>query len=945
MKIRCFIRPVFLPVGMLCMVLLLLTTVGWSQEKPLLTADKYAQWESLGFQTLLSPDGKWLVYAVNKDSSEMRIGNLKNKSEQRVLFGSGARFSENSNWLAYSVGFSDKEKERLKKENKPVQNTLQIQNTVSGDTVSMTAVSTFSYSPDNNFLAVMGYPEKDSKVSLLRILNLKDKSVVSFGGVSEYGWAGKGALLAFITGSEQSETFNLQLYDAATGKIQVLKTASTKIAGIKWREKSADLLVTNAVKDSAFKDETNKILVWKELDGKVSRYFELDPYQIEILGKNASVSSGSGLRWNRDGSMIFFGMQPRKAAKDKPEYEIQLPKDVDYSDVQVWYSEDFRIIPEQRSSANRDRNKSYTAVWRLHSGQATKVGTDLNEEVTFIGNGDMAVVTDGKAYKELNMFDEPGASLWRDWYLVNTKTGERKLIVKGVKYFMKASPSGRYLLWFKDKDYWSYDTKTGTAANITGNLKANFDDQLDDHPGAPRPNGIAEWLTTEEAVLLVSQYDVWKISPDGKKAVSLTNGVKDSIVYRIARTGGGASSGFFRMNDGDDKGIDPGQPIYFSMNGEWTKNSGYAMLSPGGGLSTLIYEPFRISRLQRADSAGVFSYVKEDFDVSPNLFVSNGSNLTKATQVSSINAFQKDFAWGHSELINYLRDKTGERLQGVLLYPAGYDASKKYPMIVYQYERMSQQLHNYTVPSQESPYNLTVWTQNGYFVLLPDITYEAGDPGLSALRCVVPAVKAVISMGVINEKKIGLVGHSFGGYQALFIPTQTDLFAAVVEGAGISSLMDFPGQIHWNGGTPEWSHYETGQFRMGVPPWENMEIYMRNSPLNYIQNLNTPMLMFTGSNDGTVDWHQAIHFYNYARRAGKKDVVMLVYPGQNHSPGTKSSKIDYHIRILQWFGHWLKDEPAKKWMKGVSYLEYEDQLKDKKVKIPEAFHKVESGRQ
>ena len=144
--------------------------------------------------------------------------------------------------------------------------------------------------------------------------------------------------------------------------------------------------------------------------------------------------------------MIFFGMQPRKAAKDKPEYEIQLPKDVDYSDVQVWYSEDFRIIPEQRSSANRDRNKSYTAVWRLHSGQATKVGTDLNEEVTFIGNGDMAVVTDGKAYKELNMFDEPGASLWRDWYLVNTKTGERKLIVKGVKYFMKASPSGRYLL-------------------------------------------------------------------------------------------------------------------------------------------------------------------------------------------------------------------------------------------------------------------------------------------------------------------------------------------------------------------------------------------------------------------------------------------------------------------------------------------------------------------
>lgn len=941
MKRKNSIRRTMAPVALLSFLLSLLCIPAWSQEKQMLTPDKYKHWESLGFQTTFSPDGKWLIYTVNKDSSEMRINNLKSKTEQVVLFGSGAKFSETGNWLAYLKGVSKTEREKLTKQNKPVQNTLRIQNTVTGDTLSINAVQSFSFSPNNKYMALTGYTEKGSRASMLRILNLKDYSIASFGGVSENSWAGSGSLLAFIIGSDQSETYSLQLYNAETGRVQTLKTSGTKLSGATWIDKGTDLFVLNEVKDSAYKDETNKIFVWKGLDKKDPKQFELDPYKVDILSGENSVASRP--RWNRDGSMIFFNMLPRKSVKEKPEFEVEMPKGVDYSDVQVWYSEDYRIIPEQRSSANRDRNKTYAAVWRLNSGQVTKVGSDLDENVTFIGNGDWATEADSKGYKELNMFDEPGFTLWSDWYLVNTKTGERKPLVKEVRHFMGASPSGRYIVWFKDKDFWSYDTKTGQQVNLTSGIKANFDNILDDHPGAPKPNGSVEWFSTEDAMLLTSQYDVWKVSPDGKKIEQLTNGEKDSIMYRYTRTsGGGGGFGFFRMSTGSIDGIDPKEPLYFSMNGQWTKNSGYAVLPPKGSLTTLIYEPIKVSRLQKADSAQVFSFVKEDFHLSPNIYVSNGTNLTKATQLSNTNAFQKDYEWGRSELIDFTRDKTGERLQGVLLYPAGYDASKKYPMIVYQYERLSQQLHNYVAPSQESPYNVTAWTLNGYFVLLPDITYEAGDPGLSALRCVVPAVKAVISKGLVDEKKVGLVGHSFGGYQALFIPTQTDLFAAVVEGAGISSLMDFPGQIHWNGGAPEWSHYETGQFRMGVPPWENMEIYMRNSPLNYIQNLNTPMLMFTGSSDGTVDWHQAIHFYNYARRAGKKDVVMLVYPGQNHSPGTESSKIDYHIRIQQWFGHWLKDEPAKKWMKGVSYIEYEDQLKEKKVKIPEAFHEVDT---
>ena len=74
------------------------------------------------------------------------------------------------------------------------------------------------------------------------------------------------------------------------------------------------------------------------------------------------------------------------------------------------------------------------------------------------------------------------------------------------------------------------------------------------------------------------------------------------------------------------------------------------------------------------------------------------------------------------------------------------------------------------------------------------------------------------------------------------------------------------------------------------------------------------MLMEAGDADGTVDWHQSVEFYNFARRAGRDDFVLLVYPGEDHGLRKKENQIDYHRRINQWFDHWLKGAPAPKWM-------------------------------
>ena len=125
------------------------------------------------------------------------------------------------------------------------------------------------------------------------------------------------------------------------------------------------------------------------------------------------------------------------------------------------------------------------------------------------------------------------------------------------------------------------------------------------------------------------------------------------------------------------------------------------------------------------------------------------------------------------------------------------------------------------------------------------------------------------------------------------------------------------------------------QGRMDKPFWRDVDNYVRNSPIHGLDNLNTPLLMAFGDKDGAVDWGQGVQMYNAARWAGKEDVVMLVYPGENHSLAKEENQVDYHHRILEWFGHYLKGEEAKKWItEGKSFLDRQKELEAKKESKP-----------
>ena len=115
-------------------------------------------------------------------------------------------------------------------------------------------------------------------------------------------------------------------------------------------------------------------------------------------------------------------------------------------------------------------------------------------------------------------------------------------------------------------------------------------------------------------------------------------------------------------------------------------------------------------------------------------------------------------------------------MQAALYKPENFDPQKKYPMMIYIYERLTQNVHNFVRPAPGTSINLAYYVSNGYLVLTPDIVYTTGHPGQSALKCVLPAIQAVVDKGFVNRDAIGIQGHSWGGYQTAYLVTQTNVF-------------------------------------------------------------------------------------------------------------------------------------------------------------------------
>ncbi|CAN5663520.1 prolyl oligopeptidase family serine peptidase [soil metagenome] len=926
------------------LVFLTLAVPAAAQQKPTLKAADYAKWESIG-ATELSPDGRWIAYVISRvdDDGELRFRAIADDSTHVVRHAYRPIFSADGRWLAYGIGVSQAERERVEKANQTVRSKVGIVDLRAGTTTVVDNIASYDFSGDSRYLALRGFAVRDKKskgVDLI-VRDLTRGTDMNFGNVAAHGWQDRGGLLAMIIDADNKAGNGVQLFDPRTGVLRTLESDTAEYTGLTWRKASDDLAVLRIVSDDRYEDPSHTAIAWRGVAGSRMTQLRFDHATRSDFPTGHRIVDGRDLRWTDDGATIYFGirehtLKPGKAAAaDTATSDSASTVSITVADsttadttaagraaarataqkrdepagVEVWHSADVDIIPEQKVRANMERNRSMLSAWHLNGDRFVRIATDLAEDATLSG-GRMAVVLDGQPYGRDRMF----GPVYRDVYTVDVTTGERTRAVERVQYqYGPSSATGRYLLYNRDGDYWTFDTQTGRHTNITKDLPTSFVNLDNDLTISEKPPfGTGGWTTGDRSVLLYDKYDIWEVRPDGSRGVNLTNGASDRIRYR-------------RMwLDPEHRIVDMSRPVYVSLYGEWTKQFGYGRIRSGAAPERLVFMDRNITRLGKAKEADVYYYRMEAFDESPNWYV-GGPGLADARRVTDTNAFQKDYAWGRSELIDFTNTQ-GRELQAALHYPANYEPGRRYPMVVYYYEITSNQIHSYSVPSLTSPYNPTVFTQNGYFVLRPDIVYRGRNPGVSAVEALIPAVDRVIEMGMVDGDRVGLVGHSWGGYQTAFTVTQTDRFRAAVAGAPLTNLISMYLSIYWNSGSTDARIFEISQGRMEVPFWEDTESYIRNSPVFHIERMNTPLLVAFGDKDGAVEFNQGVEMYNAARRAGK-DMVLLVYEGENHSLARKPNQLDYHRRIQEWFGHYLKDEPAPEWMvKGVNHIARQREL-------------------
>lgn len=819
-----------------------------------------------------------------------------------------------------------------------------------------------------------------AKGSDLLLYELSTAKTQNIGNIAEMSFSKKGDWLALAVDAGERAGNGLQLRNMQSGVLLTMDSDKARYQSLNWTDKGDALALLKSVKDEKFKAELTSVLGVKNLTGLPELLVYNPKTDSLAFPKGMTISPNRTPYWSEDLSRVFFGihkLEPArkddkkpvatakkdttKAAKPNPtepwakikadttiksleDLQKALARlkpadstktaqvamadkkdDADKPEVTIWHWQDKRLQSRQQVQEAQDKNYSYLAMYNAATKTFTRLADSSLRTVSVAPKELYALGSDNSNYELDANLDGHN---YADYYLIDLKTGKREKIrekhyLPGFAASPQPSPDGTKFLYWEGIHFFVYDMATRTSRNITKGLPTSFVDTDDDHNQTTPPQSPIGWSSDSKYVLLSDGWDIWQVpAMDGKDAKG-----KPLTALNLTQTGKREKIRFqnrFSL-DPDEKGIDLKQPVYVRTYGEWTKKSGISRIE-NGKVTRLLWEDASIGSLNKARKAGVYVFGRESFTQPRQYFVSSSADLAAGKQVSkNAPAFDK-YAWSPGvQLVNYVSDK-GDSLQGALFLPAGYETGKKYPTVVYYYEKLSQTLHSFANPAYSGTgWNPSLYTSNGYAVFIPDIVYKMNDPGMSAVWCVLPGVKAALKTGVIDETKIGVHGHSWGGYQTSFLITQTNMFKAAAAGAPLTDMISMYNLIYWNSGGGNGAIFEGSQGRL-VAPWENWEAYHRNSPMYHVKNVQTPLLMLHNDKDGAVDFTQGIEFYNALRRQ-KKPVVMVQYKGENHGLAKLPNRKDYALRMMEFFDYHLKGKPAPEWwLKGVQKLDLDEHI-------------------
>ncbi len=898
----------------LCLTFTLLLSAALiaGEEKKVLRLEDYTRWNHI-ISPLIASDGDWISYAFRPNGGDpvLFFKSLSSESSHEIQYGSGAKFSEDSQWAGCLIGISGKEAEKLKKEKKPVPQKGMLLNLSTGEQQTIEKISAFEFSRNSTcFAAKRSGQRGDSKHkgADLVLINLENGLSRSIGNVGEYRFNKPGSFLAYTVDASDKHGNGLYVLELDTGRLIPLDTGEAIYAQIAWDKEGGGLAVLKGTQKEDCWERDNILLAFTDLGGKSPKRFEYDPSSDPGFPENRVISErvqpqrrrgvedkeNRALIWSENLSRIFCGLKPQ--AEKPKKSEEPLPN------VDVWHWKDEKIQSLQEKRLEYDLNFTYRTVIHLKEMKLVQLADEKMRTVALAQNGAWGVGRNDI----VDLADVE--TMQADYYAVDTASGKRKPIAKGIRRQLGLSPDSRFFLYLEGKELKVYGYKNDKVTNISAGAPVGFVNEEDDHPGEKPPWGLAGWTKDGEAVIVNHKYDLWLLPLNGRAPTNITRGWgdKEEIRFRIIKL------------DPEEKSIDTSKPLLLSAYGEWTKKSGFYSLKIGAEPRKLVFADKHFGMPLKSKKADRLLYNMETFTGFPDYYVS-GMDFVKPEKVTDANPQQNEYAWGRRILIDYTNSK-GRKLQATLTLPADYVPGRKYPMVVYFYEKMSQRHHHYSMPTYDDRPHMSAYASDGYLVLMPDIVFEIGKPGTSSLDCVGSAVKQVVDLGYADPKRIGLQGHSWGGFQAAFIVTQTDMFACVIAGAAPSCIEGEFNQVFKSSGNNNHSYYSRSQGRMGTDPWRDHALYRSQSAIQNADRITTPFLLLHGTEDGSVDWLQSLEYYNAARYLGK-EVIFLSYPGEPHHLAKEENQKDFQIKMKQYFDHYLKGLPMPEWMReGVPYI-------------------------
>lgn len=919
-------------------IALLATNVD-AQKKPLdLTV--FDEWQSIGMKEL-SNNGSWVAYQVNAQESDNTLNFFGLKTDKNLSFHRGEQsvFTADSKFAVFKIRpfYKDLKLVRIKKkkEHEIAKDSIGILNLATNQVEKLPNIKSFKTpKKGGSFLAYLlekeeakndkkdksdstktkdkpskpaGKDKKDTPLELV-LRNLISGQKKSFKNVMNYEFSENGKQLIFSTKQEKKDSLDKTKYG-----VFLVNTATFV------QKQLVDTI--GDFKQFAFDELANKVAFvgTSDEEKKENKTYYLyysatnNPQQIkksELLGlkKDWQVSENRQPKFSKDGNSLFIGLMPKLAEKD-----TTLIAD-DYAKVDVWsYKDDF-IQPQQLKNLEREKKRSYLSVIDLSNPvKVTQLADlDMNQaEILNEGNSNFALGTSDNAYRLSLNWDVTGR---KDYYIINTKTGQRELFAKALAGKVEISPNGKFAVFYNaENGFWSsYNIETKETKVLNKKLKVKFYDEENDSPTLAQEYGVAYFTDNDETVLIKDRYDIWEFDLAGnRRPENMTNGFgrKHNITFDINQ-----------LND-DIKTLNRDNLVYLGAFNNQNKQSGVyqTIISKAKNPEEVVMSnTWGAQKMTKALNANEFIYTKESFRNSPDVYVS--TNFKDEKKISAINPQQKDYLWGNGELVTW-KTYSGKDATGVVYKPENFDPNKKYPMIVYFYEKLSDNLNRYQAPAPTpSRINHTYFVSNDYIVFTPDISYTIGHPGKSAEDYINSGVEALKKNTWVNGSKIAIQGQSWGGYQVAHLITATNMYAAAWTGAPVVNMTSAYGGIRWGTGMSRQFQYEQTQSRIGKTLWEAPELYIENSPLFNMPKVTTPVVIMHNDEDGAVPWYQGIEMFMALRRLGKP-VWMLNYNGDDHNLIKRANKNDIQQRQVQFFDHYLKDKPAPKWMtEGVSAI-------------------------